>query len=79
MAFHVSDPATDAAVRRLAALRGKGITETIREAVEAELRRSRQGGDLASAIRDLQQELAAMPDVDRRDLRSIRDDLADGL
>ena len=36
MAFHVRDRATDAAVRRLARLTGKTLTETIREAVERE-------------------------------------------
>jgi antitoxin VapB len=39
MAFHVRDRATDAAVRELAALKGKGITDTIREAVENEYAR----------------------------------------
>lgn len=41
MAFHVSDPATDAAVRRLAKLKGKTLTATIREAVEKEYERER--------------------------------------
>jgi len=36
MAFHVSDPTTDQAVRRLARIKGKTLTETIREAVEHE-------------------------------------------
>ena len=36
MAFHVRDAATDAAVRKLARLKGKTLTETIREAVERE-------------------------------------------
>ena len=36
MAFHVRDPATDLAVRSLAKLKGKSLTETIREAVENE-------------------------------------------
>ena len=36
MAFHVSDVATDQAVRRLARIKGKTLTETIREAVEHE-------------------------------------------
>ena len=39
MAFHVRDPATDEAVRRLANLKGKGLTQTIREAVENEYER----------------------------------------
>lgn len=36
MSFHVRDPETDRAVRRLARLKGKTLTETIREAVEHE-------------------------------------------
>ena len=32
MAFHVRDPATDLAVRSLAKLKGKSLTQTIREA-----------------------------------------------
>ncbi len=36
MAFHVRDPATNFAVRRLAQLKGTTLTETIREAVERE-------------------------------------------
>ena len=39
MAFHVRDEATDAAVRRLAKLKGKSLTATIREAVEREYER----------------------------------------
>src|SRR5437870_4282501 len=38
MAFHVRDPRTDLAVRKLAALTGKSLTATIREAVENEYR-----------------------------------------
>jgi len=37
MSFYVKDPATDKAVRRLAKLKGKTLTETIREAVELSL------------------------------------------
>jgi antitoxin VapB len=36
IAFHVRDRATDMAVRKLARLKGKSLTETIREAVEHE-------------------------------------------
>ena len=39
MAFHVRDEATDEAVRRLAKLKGKSLTATIREAVENEYQR----------------------------------------
>jgi hypothetical protein len=37
MAFHVKDDATDKAVRRLAQLQGKTLTETIRDAVEGNM------------------------------------------
>lgn len=36
MAVHIRDHATDAAVRKLARVKGKTLTETIREAVEHE-------------------------------------------
>lgn len=36
MAFHIRDRATDAGVRKLARLKGKTLTETVREAVERE-------------------------------------------
>jgi antitoxin VapB len=39
MAFHISDPTTDAAVRRLAKLKGTNLTETVRQAVEREYER----------------------------------------
>lgn len=37
MALSIRDPKTEDAVRRLAALKGIGLTEAIREAVEKEL------------------------------------------
>jgi antitoxin VapB len=36
VAFHIRDASTDAAVRKLARLKGKTLTETVREAVERE-------------------------------------------
>jgi antitoxin VapB len=39
MPFHVKDAATDKAVRRLAKIKGKSLTATIREAVEHEYER----------------------------------------
>ncbi|WP_368855728.1 type II toxin-antitoxin system VapB family antitoxin, partial [Proteus mirabilis] len=41
MAFSVKDEATDAAVRKLASLKGKGLTDVIREACENEFARTR--------------------------------------
>ncbi len=42
MAFHIKDPATDAAVRELARRRGISLTAAVREAVEKELARDRR-------------------------------------
>ena len=51
MAFHVRDAATDEAVRRLAKLKGKSLTLTIREAVEREYDRERRRRDMPLAER----------------------------
>lgn len=42
MAFHIKDPATDAAVRQLAAERGISLTQAVKEAVEKELNRRKR-------------------------------------
>ena len=57
MALHVRDPATDAAVRRLAKLKGKSLTSTIREAVEHELERTRAAVPLIERLRPIQEQL----------------------
>jgi antitoxin VapB len=60
MAFHVRDPATDEAVRRLATLKGKSLTATIREAVEQEYERERRKIPLAERLKPLQDRLKAL-------------------
>jgi antitoxin VapB len=57
MAFHVRDAATDEAVRRLAKLKGKSLTATIREAVENEYVRECKERDvsLSEHIKRLQE------------------------
>jgi len=60
MAFHVRDQATDAAVRRLARLKGKTLTETIREAVEREYEELRGAPPLLERLASLQAEFQAM-------------------
>ncbi|HUC69780.1 MAG TPA: type II toxin-antitoxin system VapB family antitoxin [Stellaceae bacterium] len=57
MAFHVRDVATDIAVRRLAKLKGKTLTETIREAVELEYERTRAAVPLIERLKPIQEEL----------------------
>lgn len=54
VALSIRDKATDEAVRRLARIKGKGITETVREAVENELQRAGQETPLIARIRELQ-------------------------
>jgi antitoxin VapB len=54
MAFHVRDPETDLAVRRLARVKGKTLTATIREAVEHEYAALVRRPPLTERIKPLQ-------------------------
>ena len=56
MSFHVTDPETDRAVRRLAQLKGKTLTETIREAVEHEYEAVTGRPPLIERIKAVQEE-----------------------
>jgi antitoxin VapB len=60
MAFHVSDAATDSAVRRLAKLKGKTLTATIREAVEREYDRQYGEASFMERINAIQDKLDAI-------------------
>jgi antitoxin VapB len=60
MAFHVRDEATDAAVRRLAKLKKKTLTATIREAVEHEYERERGSDDFMEAVKAAQEKFKAL-------------------
>jgi antitoxin VapB len=60
MAFHVKDNATDQAVRRLAQIKRKTLTETIREAVEHEYQRERARIPLIDRLRPIQEKFAAV-------------------
>lgn len=55
MSFHVRDPETDRAVRKLARLKGKTLTATIREAVEHEYAAATGQPPLIERIRPLQE------------------------
>ena len=57
MAFHISDPATDEAVRRLAKVKNKTLTETVREAVENEYSRT---VPFAERLKPIQERLRAL-------------------
>jgi antitoxin VapB len=56
MSFHVRDPETDRAVRRLAKLKGKTLTATIREAVEHEYAAAMEQPPLIEKIKAIQEE-----------------------
>jgi antitoxin VapB len=61
MTFYVKDPATDKAVRRLAKLKGKTLTETIREAVEKEYASSKDTKGVAEMLDELAERFSAFP------------------
>jgi antitoxin VapB len=60
MAFHIRDEATDKAVRRLAKLKHKTLTETVREAVEHEYQRVRSEIPLIERLRPIQDLFASL-------------------
>jgi antitoxin VapB len=60
MAFHVKDEATDRAVRRLAKLKGKTLTKTIREAVDHEYDSERMRIPLIDRLRPIQDQFASL-------------------
>jgi antitoxin VapB len=53
MAFYIKDDATDKAVRRLAKRKGKSLTETVREAVERELKATEEAKSLGEVLDEL--------------------------
>ncbi len=54
MAFHIRDQATDGAVRRLAKLTGKTLTDTIRDSVEQAYERERARVPLVQRLKPIQ-------------------------
>jgi len=60
MAFHIRDEATDKAVRRLAKLKRKTLTQTIREAVEHEYERARSEIPLIERLKPIQDQFASL-------------------
>lgn len=60
MAFHVRDEASDLAIRRLAKLKRKTLTETILEDCEREYAREAGCDDFMVAVRRAQTELDAI-------------------
>lgn len=75
MAFSVKDKTTDAKVRELARLRGKGITETIREAVENELRSARRKLPLAARLEAIGEKYRRFPETGKKADKAFFDEL----
>jgi antitoxin VapB len=66
MAFHVRDAATDSAVRKLARLKGKSLTDTIREAVEREAASMTETTPLIERLRPIQAQFLVLKQVGGR-------------
>lgn len=75
MAFSVRDQATDAAVRQLARIKNKGLTETVREAVENELRRTQEEASLTERLKAIGDRFATYPRTGKRANKAFFDDL----
>ena len=76
MSFYVKDRATDEAVRRLAKLKGKTLTKTIREAVEKESERFRQERPLRERVKHIQERIAARPETGLKADKAFFDELS---
>lgn len=77
MALSIRDKATDEAVRRLARIKGKGLTETIREAVESELQRAQESMSLVERVEALQREMRRYPRTGLKADKAFYDSLND--
>jgi antitoxin VapB len=76
MAFHVRDPETDGLVRKLAARKGVGITEAIREAVRNELGREEQKRSLWERTADIRAEIKSWPSTGLKADKAFFDSLS---
>ena len=77
MAFHVRDPQTDALVRKLAKQKGVGITEAVKLAVDAELRRETAAkSPLRDRIRAIQDEVQSWPNTGLKADKAFFDELS---
>ncbi|MFI4974629.1 MAG: type II toxin-antitoxin system VapB family antitoxin [Caulobacterales bacterium] len=76
MPFHIRDPETDNLVRELARKRSVGLTEAVKLAVTAELRRDAEKVPLRERIRPLQAEVAAWPRTGRKADKAFFDHLS---
>ena len=73
MALHIRDHETDRLVRNLAEIKKLGLTETIKLAVENELKRT----SLAERVRPIQERIAAYPKTGLKADKAFYDSLND--
>jgi antitoxin VapB len=78
MPFHIRDPETDALVRELARKRGQGLTEAVKTAVGAELRREVAGVPFAERLRALQDKALSRPETGLAADKAFYDELSGG-
>ena len=76
MPFHVRDEKTDALVRELAHRRGVGLTEAVRMAVNAELKRVGDERPLRERLRGIAREIAQYPDTGAKADKVFFDELS---
>lgn len=62
MALHITDPATESAVRRLAKARNITLTQAVKQSATEALAREREGASLIDKIRPTQERVAAWKD-----------------
>jgi antitoxin VapB len=79
MALSIRDKRTEAAVRELAKVKQQGLTETIRDAVESELQRTREATPLIERVRALQERYARYPETGEKADKAFFDDLGGDL
>ena len=79
MAFYVKDPATDKAVRRLAKIKGKTLTDTIREAVEKEYANTKASKSVAEKLDALAERFSKLPRSGLEADKAFFDDLSGDL
>ena len=77
MAFHVRDAQTDTMVRELARKRGVGITDAIKIAVSAELKRDEDAVPFMERIRRIQEEVLSHPSTGLEADKAFYDSLND--
>lgn len=65
MAFHVKNPTTDALARKVAALKGIGLTQAVHEALRHELEREEGKPDLVELGLKFSRELRARSNPER--------------